>query len=199
MHILMYHRGTSAQPHENAVILDRAAHKRHLQKKTLLWDVLLFVTVGVLGVLLHMAGSFFAGQPLLRCIAPVNESIWEHLKLLFWPAFLIAVLRRLFTGKLQHGILTTFAQGMLLAMGLLVVGFYTYSGIWGQHSLRADIALFFLCDLVLTLFVRFRAEGQKKSSLPGLFVWLLLAGCFIYFSYYPPDLGIFQDLSRSQQ
>ncbi len=199
MHILMYHKNASPPSLGGKEILDRAAHKRHLQKKTLLWDVLLFVTVGVLGVLLHLYGPLFAAYPLLRCIAPINESIWEHLKLLYYPALLIAVLRRLFTGKLQHGILTTFAQGTLLAMALTVAGFYTYSGVWGQHSLSVDITLFFISDLVLTLFVRFRAEGQKKSSLPGLFVWLLLAGCFAYFSFYPPDIGIFTDLSQSLQ
>lgn len=180
-------------------IISRAAHKKHMEKKTVVWDIALFFTVSILGVLLHIAGMWFSSIPILAWIAPINESIWEHLKLLLWPACLIALLRKVCTGQLQRGLLTTFAEGILLSMMLTVVGFYTYSGIWGQHSFWADISLFFLSALILTWYVKNRADRQKKSSLPGLIIILLLAGCFIWFSYDPPEIGIFMDLSQSLQ
>ncbi len=196
MRILMY-RKPKALPERD--IIGRAAHKQHMERKTRLWDLGLFLTVGILGVLLHMAGPIWSRYPLLRVIAPINESVWEHLKLLFYPALLVAIVRRLLLGRLQHGILQTFLEGTLLAMSLMLIGFYTYSGILGTQHHQANITLFFLCDLVLTLHVRLYAERQKKSSLPALFVWLLLAGCFVWFSFHPPGIGIFQDLSQSLQ
>lgn len=184
---------------QDTEILDRASHKMHLRRKLLLWDLLLFAMLAVLGPLLHNAVDVLPGLPVLKLFAPVNESIWEHLKLLFFPALLVGILRRLVAGKLQHGILTTYAEGLLLSMLLMVTAFYTYSGVIGANSLSADIALFYLCSLFLTLYIRRRSGRQKKSSLSGLFILLLLAGCFFYFTLYPPDLAIFTDLSQLPQ
>lgn len=182
---------------QEAQILDRAAHKKHLLKKLVLWDILLFAVVGILGPLMHYAVSPMI--PVLQFIVPVNESIWEHLKLLFFPALLVGIIRRLAAGKLQHGILTTFAEGILLSMLLMITGFYTYSGILGMHDRRADIALFYLCVLFLTCYIHIRSSGQKKSSLSGLIILLLLAGCFFYFTLDPPQIGLFLDLSQPLQ
>ncbi len=182
---------------QDTEILDRASHKKHLLRKLLLWDVLLFAVLGILGPLLHDAAEL--PIPLIGYFVPVNESIWEHLKLLFFPAVFVAILRRLATGKLQHGILTTFAEGLVLSMLLLVTAYYTYSGVLGVNSLYADIALFYLCSLFLTIYVRRRSSGQKKSSLPGLVILLLLAGCFFYFTLYPPELGLFTSFSQQPQ
>lgn len=195
---IIYYRKHNRTDQEMEVI-DRAAHKKHLLKKLILWDILLFSVVGILGPLLHFAAPLSASFPVLNFIIPLNESVWEHLKLLFFPALLVALLRRLITGKLQHGILTTFAEGLLLSMLLMIAGFYTYSGFWGMHDLRIDIGLFYLCTLFLTVYTHFRASRQKKSSLSGLFILLLLTGCFFYFSLYPPNIGVFQDLSQPLQ
>ncbi len=193
MQVICYHR---KQRNDDTGILDRAMHKKHQLKKLVLWDILLFVVVGILGPVLHFASPTVSPIPLLHFIAPINESIWEHLKLLYYPAVLVALVRRLMTGKLQHGILTTFAEGILLSMLLIIILFYTYSGIIGNIYLWADVLIFYFSDLVLTLYVHIRSSRQKKSSLPGLLILLLLAGCFFYFSLYPLNIGLFQELSQ---
>ncbi len=184
---------------EETIILDRAAHRKHLFKKMILWDILLFASVGILGPLLHYASGLFPAFPVLQLIAPVNESIWEHQKLLFFPAILVGIIRRLCTGRLQHGILTTFMEGILLSIVLCIAGFYTYSGILGTHILTADKILFYCCALFQTVYIHKRSSGQKKSSLPGLVLMFLLAGCFFYFTWNPPTIGLFTDLSQPVQ
>ena len=75
-----------------------------------------------------------------------------------------------------------------------------YFGTWNMwKTLIVDIALFYLCSLFLTIYVHRRSGRQKKSSLSGLFILLLLAGCFFYFTLYPPDLAIFRDFSQPLQ
>jgi hypothetical protein len=76
-------------------------------------------------------------------------------------------------------------------MFFTVAVFYTYSGILGSNDLRADIAIFYLSAAFLTCFVRYKADGQRKSSLPGLLILLALTGCFLFFTYFPPTLGLF--------
>ncbi len=197
MQIVYYRKPNHTE--QEMQIIDRASHKKHLQKKLIFWDFLLFITIGILGPLMHIWASMFVSVPFLNTLFPLNESIWEHLKLLFFPAVLVAFIRRAVTGKLQHGILTTFAEALLVSMLLMITGFYTYSGILGTHDLRIDIGLFYLCSLVLTLYVHFRSSRQKKSSLPGLVTLILLTGCFYYFTLYPPNLGLFREISQSLQ
>lgn len=194
MQILYYHRKKHSEQEKQ--ILDRASHKKHLLKKTILWDILLFCVLGILGPVMHYFEPMLIQIPIFKGIFPINESIWEHLKLLFYPAAAVGIVRRLVCGKLQHGILTTFAEGIVIAMLLMVAGFYTYSGILGMHSLPMDISLFYLCSLVMTVYVSKQALRQKNSSLSGLLVLLLLTGCFLFFSYNAPDIGLFRDLSQ---
>lgn len=197
MQIIYYHRNRQSEREKE--ILSRAAHRQHLLRKTVFWDIFLFVALGILGPVLHFIAPQVSQIPLFRGFLPINESIWEHLKLIFYPAVAVGLLRRIVLGKLQRGILTTFAEGILLSMALLVAAFYTYSGILGMHFLTADIALYYLCSLVLAIYVGKRAARQKKSSLSGVLILLFLTGCFLFFSFYTPNFGLFLDISQSSQ
>ena len=44
--------------------------------------------VSILGTLLHFTYRWSGRNPLIGLIAPVNESVWEHMKLLFFPMHL---------------------------------------------------------------------------------------------------------------
>ncbi len=197
MHIVYYHPERPALSQEETNVLNRAAHKQHMHKKTLLWDIAALLLTSIAGPLLHT--SILSHIPAWMWLVPGNESVWEHGKLLFYPLLFAGMARRLFTGKLQRGILTTFAGGILLGLSVMIGGYYLYSGILGWHFLAADIALFYIALSVSIFFIRRAADRQKKSSLPGLLILLLLAGCFVYFTYYPPEIGLFLDFNQALQ
>ncbi len=188
MRVLLYHKEMNGTPKP---VLDRASHRQHMLHKTLLWDVVLFVVLSISGPLAHYYAPLLCRIPVLAVFVPVNESVWEHMKLLFFPALLIGGIRYLWTGELQKGIMTTFASGLWRAMLLMVCLYYSISGISGSILLWMDITLYYVGVIFLTLYVRIHATGQKKSSLPGMVFLLLMTGCFIRFTYCPPDLGIF--------
>ena len=54
---------------------------RHLYHYTIAG--ILFTAIA--GTLLHFAYEYSMENPLVAMFAPVNESTWEHMKLLFWP------------------------------------------------------------------------------------------------------------------
>lgn len=47
-----------------------------------------FLFTSVLGTLSHFFYDWSGRNPLAALISPVNESIWEHMKLLFFPSLL---------------------------------------------------------------------------------------------------------------
>ena len=59
-----------------------------MKKYALKWELLGIVFIIVLGGALHFVFDLSGEWPPLALIAAVNESVWEHLKLGFWPALI---------------------------------------------------------------------------------------------------------------
>ena len=197
MKILFYHK--HLQPPEQD-ILERAAQRKHMLKKTIWWDIALFFVTGIGGTLLFLFSPMLMRIPMMGAIVPIKNSIWENLKLFFVPAVLIGLIRWLCTGNLQKGIVTTYMQSLLLTMGIFITGHYLCTGIAGQEYFRADMLLYYSCVILLVWDIRVHADRQKKSSLPGFVILILMAVCFIYFTYHmPPDIGLFRDIILLQQ
>ena len=74
----------------------------------------------------------------------VNESTWEHMKLLFFPMFLFSVVQLCCLGRTYPNFLAARGVSTLTGVLLIPVLFYTYTGVVGAHVMWADIAVFFL-------------------------------------------------------
>lgn len=185
------------KPLSESDILSRAAHKKHLLKKALLWDMLP-AALAVLWVCIRHVPALSALPPVMWLV-PVRRSVWELGKLLFYPLMLSALLRRICTGRLYRGILTTSAKGILLGLSAWIGGFYLYTGIWGSEFPAANGILYTISLFAAVGYIRSRAAGQRKSSLPGLIFLLLMTGCFVWFTYFPPEIGLYGDLTQALQ
>ena len=192
MKILLYHKNLC---HPEQDILDRAAQRKHMLKKTIYWDILLFVMTGIGGALLFLFSPVLMRIPAICGFVPVRNSVWEVLKIVFMPAFLTGMLRYLCTGNLQKGILTTYAQGTAFTLMLFITLHYLYTGITGTEYLMMDMLIFYLSVIFLVWYIRSHASGQKKSSLSGFLFFILMTGCFIYFTFSPPAIGLFTEIS----
>ena len=60
-----------------------------------------FLFTAILGTLLHFAFDLLGSLPVVALFAPVNESIFEHMKLLFVPLFVFSLLEYLFAKEKQ--------------------------------------------------------------------------------------------------
>ena len=60
-------------------------------EKTLFFSFIISV---VLGTLLHFAFEYSRGNTVIGAFTPVNESIWEHLKLILLPSIIVAFIER---------------------------------------------------------------------------------------------------------
>ena len=163
-----------------------------MNKKTLTWELCSLGFTIVCGSLLHFLYSTYPTF-FTALISPVNESTWEHLKLLFMPSALFSVLEYFVIGKNIPGFFVKKAFGILLGMAVIVTSFYTYSGILGFNFLIADIGTFALG--ALTVYFYFLWEQKKKSpgNVWGLLLYLVLTTLFFIFTLYPPQIGLFQD------
>lgn len=148
------------------------------------------------GSLLHFAYAWSDEALLFALLTPVNESPWEHLKLLFTPMLLFGIWEYASYGREQKNFIPATVFSMYLGMGVILTAFYTYSGILGRNTLPADIFVFFL-GIVTAYFWRLRAFWKNRFSSVGMqrigiFLLALLFTAFFLFTFLPPGLPLFQ-------
>ena len=97
--------------------------------------------VSILGTLLHFTYRWSGRNPLIGLIAPVNESVWEHMKLLFFPMLLFGLWN--LKGVTDACRISAFHAGLLMGTLLIPVLFYAYTSVLGRNFLVLDIALFY--------------------------------------------------------
>ena len=68
-------------------------------KRLFWWELIGFLFVGVMGVLLHFLYEWSGGNLIAALVSGVNESTWEHMKLLFVPTVLFTVVQVFFIGR----------------------------------------------------------------------------------------------------
>ena len=83
-------------------------------------------------------------NPIVALFSAINESTWEHLKLLFFPMLLTSIIGYIFISKSFNSYWCSRAIGILVSLAFTVVFFYTYSGILGKNIAIIDIISFFI-------------------------------------------------------
>lgn len=169
-----------------------------MAKRLLFWTLAGFAWTAAAGTLLHFAYEQSDGQVLAAVISAVNESTWEHMKLLFVPMFLFSMVQMGFLGKFYPNLLAVRAVSVSAGLVLVPVLFYTASGVlgrelpWGIHAVGfylSALAAFWL-DCRLLRQGRFDAPWQQVAGLAALWV---LAFAFVWCAFRPPQLGLWQD------
>ena len=167
-----------------------------LRRTAVIYEVCGFLFVLVVGTLLHFVYQWSGNSVIVAAVAPVNESTWEHLKMLYLPFLAYAVFEYYQVGKNYPRYWFGKAAGARAGIGTILVVFYTYTGILGTNYLILDILTFVAgvivaCRLSWRLFRDEREhEGYVVLSLAVLLAWLL---AFVVFTYVPPAIRLFQD------
>lgn len=165
----------------------------NLRKRHLTAIILVFFA----GVLLHFAYDSDNPSLLSALAAPVSESTFEHLKLLFTPVLLLGILEYFRYGKSYAGFFPATVFSLTAGMAMLIVLFYTYTGMLGFHLLVLDILVYLLS--VLSIYIlRFLLLSQNRLCGKGVrrlaVVWLFLLFLSVFFfTFFPPTFGLFTD------
>ena len=156
-----------------------------------LWQWLGFGVATLGGTILHFLYDW-TGSVWVAPFSGSNESVWEHMKLLFWPLFLFAVVQRLFFRE-QENFWRVKLWSILLGLLLIPVLFYTCNGAIGKSPDWLNIAIFYICAGAVFLFEHWAFRRISRTS-PFSFAALCLLGVlFAVFSFAPPRIPLFQD------
>lgn len=160
-----------------------------------LWQLMGFAATSLGGVLFHFLYEW-SGQSLwLAPFCGVSESTWEHMKLLFWPTFLFAVIESLFFRE-RKDFWCVKLKGISLGVVLIPVLFYTYNGAFGRSPDFFNIALFFICAAVAYIYETRRFNTGSSDCRTRRLAFALLCSfalLFVAFTFATPPFDIFKD------
>ncbi len=166
-----------------------------MKKSIRLWELWGFAVVSFGGTILHFLYDWLGAAVWIAPFSGINESTWEHMKLLFWPMFLYAIFQ-IFFFRDMNDYWCIKLRGTLLGLALIPVLFYTYNGIIGESPDWINIAIFFIAAAFAYLYeTHLFIEGDircRSSKLP-LAVLCCIALLFVIFTFVTPEIGIFKD------
>ncbi len=161
------------------------------------WQIAGAIFTTAAGCLLHFVYAWSGCLPAVGLFCAVNESTWEHLKLLFTPFLLFAILEYARYGFRTPGFLPVKTLSVLIGMGVITAGFYTYAGILGRNWLPLDILVFIAGVLAAYSYSARRLSTGRFCSVRAVCLgWLgmaILLLCFVVFTATPPRIGLFLD------
>lgn len=134
---------------------------------------------------------------MVAAFAAVNESTWEHMKLLAMPGVIWSLVEAVALRSSRQSVLMARALGLLAGLVTIPTVYYTYTGALGVSSMIVDVVLF-QAAVLLGALVSWRVLAKNKLTGPiwgavGLLLLLGVAALFVWWTYAPPVLPIFID------
>ena len=167
-----------------------------MKEKIPVWQMVGFMFTCILGTFLHFLFDLSGGNIVAALFSAVNESIWEHMKLLFYPMVVFAVIEYFAWGKETQNFWCIKLMGILLSLVLIPVMYYTYTGILGVSADWFNITIFFLAAgagyFVETKLFQ-RAFSCPVPAWVAIGVLLLIGVAFTVFTFAPLEIPFFRD------
>ncbi len=153
----------------------------------------------VLGTLLHFTYEWSGENLFVGSFSAVNESVWEHLKLVFYPMLIAMIIEYFFVKNVSKNYLEAKTIGIFTAISFIVVTFFTYSGIIGTSIIVIDI-LIFIISIILGEYVSYKLmkrsdESTVTTEVLSIIILIFLLICFVIFTYLPPEVNLFRDVT----
>ena len=168
-----------------------------MKKQVLVWEIVGFFVIGLIGAALHFTFelSNFSSM-VVAFFSAVNESTWEHLKMVFWPGVLFSLIEYSYIRDRVNNFLVAKTASLFVMPLVITVGWYLYTPITQKSIFRLDLVLFYIA-VFLGQLVSYKlltrkplSKRVKAISIAGLVLMLI---AFSTFTFYPPELFLFEN------
>ncbi len=161
------------------------------------WIFVSIPIIFVVGACFHFLYDLFNKFILMGAIAPVNESVWEHTKMLLpimiWWIFLYIIKGKKYSldiNKWFTGMLVSFTASLIF----MLFAYYFYTGAFGVEILIVDILILLMSITVGQLLgytVFMRSKGINVYVTMELVLLIIIV--YVVWTLNPPKLPLFFD------
>lgn len=166
-----------------------------MKRTVWLWQLFGFAFTSLGGTLLHFLYEWLGEAWWIAPFSGVNESTFEHMKLMFWPMLIYALIESFFF-RAYEGFWCIKLRGILLGLGLIPLIFYTYNGVIGKSPDWINIAIFFVVAAIVYLYeaIQLYKNNLYCENPKAAFALLCaVAVLFVVFTFCTPRILLFRD------
>ena len=163
-----------------------------------LWQLIGFALAALIGTPLRFLYEWSQKSVIVAPFCPVNSSVWEHTKLLFMPLFFLALIESIPLQKHRPDFWCIKLKGILTALSLIPVLYYTYTGALGIRYGFVNVAIVFVALMTAALY-----ENKLFKKAPAPFRYLTprssltaltaLFALYFLFTFLAPHIPLFED------
>lgn len=160
------------------------------------WQIGGFVFTSALGTLLHFLYDICGKSIILAPFSAVNESTWEHMKILFIPMLIFAFIENKFIGNRYPDIFSAKLLGILLGLILIPVLFYSYTGIIGKSIDFINILIFYITAAAVYFIENLLIKNRATLGINPKIALIIICLIFLTFAittFIQPDIPLFVD------
>lgn len=163
----------------------------------LAWDVAAIPAIIVAGTLLHFCFEWSGGRRALAVFCPINESVWEHLKMAYWPVLILTGAQFL-AGAGVEQLPAARAAGFLVMSALILGLYYVTDALAPDAGMRTRLALDGIIFVVAVSAGQFCSHAMLETlgAAPlgvGLVLLLAPVAVFAVTTFMPPHTRLFED------
>ena len=159
---------------------------------TLIGILVLFVVGSLFHFLYSLTGECF----IVGLFVPINESIFEHLKLVLYPMLFVSLIVWYRYKNKDLSFLTAIPISIIVGILSVVLIYYFYYFGLGIESLFLDIFLLLLSIFIGNMsFYWVRVHHIQWSMKISFAIIIILIILFTFWTFFPPDLPLFIDYS----
>lgn len=160
------------------------------------WSSLIgFFSVSLMGVVGHFLYDLSGKNKIVGLFMPVNESVWEHLKLLFFPFMLYVLIELAVYGRKISGFLFSRVTGVIMGLVFIPTAYFIYTAVIGKNFAPVDIMLYFI-SVFISFNISYKRilQGHDKNmwrTISAIVLFLGISALFMGLTFSPPDTALF--------
>lgn len=144
------------------------------------------------GTLLHFMYAWLGKSVFIAPFTAVNESTWEHMKLLFFPTMIYFIITCVYKKDKYDNLWCSALVYTVTELSLIPLLFYTYIGIFGTAPAPVNILIFFVAPAI-AFPISSKVCPCKIPPLISVLVIIFIGVLFAVFTFFPPHIPLFCD------
>lgn len=168
-----------------------------MKNSVLLWEIGGFFFIGLIGAALHFTFelSNFSNM-VVAFFSTVNESTWEHLKMVFWPGVFFALIEYSYIRDRVNNFLVAKSVSLFVMPLIITLGWYAYTPFTQRSIFRLDLLLFYVA-VVVGQFISYKLLTREPLSKRAAVIFTVglavMLFAFSTFTFFPPKIFLFEN------
>ena len=160
-------------------------------------DIWMIIPLFLIGSSLHFVYNWSRHNKEVAVIASVNESYWEHIKIAFWPVFLLYLAEYALGGYALSSFIPSRTIALYVIPITMVSTVYLYKYFVKKNIVWVDISLFLFTIIIAQVVSRLVINELSASFTTVLislaFLFFIVTAFFIFTIKPPKEPDLFKD------